>query len=200
MGVMTGTATALKEWAVCERALAAGQTILLLRKGGIREPAKEFRVEHDAFALYPTYEHQRGDLLKPAFGPLLDATLAEAPAPGTLHVRLWLAVTDGYELTDAEHLAALSPYHIWTDGYAEERLRWKPRKPLHALLVRAYRLASELMLPYEARYGGCTSWVELAAVPDLAGRTPVLDDAAYADMAAPIRAVLAGLPNMKRET
>lgn len=198
MTLTIGTATALKEWAVCERALAAGQTILLLRKGGIREPAREFRVEHDAFALYPTYEHQRADLLKPDLRPLLAATLDEAPAPGTLHVRLWLEVTDGYEIADPEHLAALSPYHIWSDAYAEERLRWKPRKPLHALLVRAHRLATPLVLPYEARYGGCTSWVELTEPPALADCTPVLDAAAYAIMAAPIRTALAGLPSTRR--
>jgi hypothetical protein len=198
MSVATGVTTALKEWAVCERALAAGQTILLLRKGGIREPAKEFRVDHERFALYPTYEHQRADLLKPAFAPLLERTLAEAPPPGVVQVSLWLEVADAYELTDPAHLAALAPFHIWSDAYAEERLRWKPRKPLHILLVRASRLATPLTLPYEARYGGCSSWVELAEAPDPRDRRPALDDAAFAAMAAPIRAALAGLPRHGR--
>ena len=194
MSILTATTTALKEWAVCEAALARGETIVLLRKGGIREAAREFRVEHETFALYPTYEHQRGDLLKPAFQPLYDQTLAETPAPGTLRVRLWLEVTDGYEVMEAEALAALSPYHIWSDAYAEERLRWRPKKPLHVLLVRAYHLAEPLLLPYDARYGGCSSWVELAQAPDLAGRAPVLDDAAYDALASPIRALLRDHP------
>jgi hypothetical protein len=189
-----GVATALKEWAVCEAALASGRTIVLLRKGGIREPARAFRIERAAFALYPTYEHQRADLLAPDFAALLPATLADAPPPGTVRVRLWLEVTDAYELTDAEHLAALAPFHMWTAAYAEERLRWRPKQPLLVMLVRAYHLAAPLVLPYEARYGGCTSWVELAVPPDQTGRVPVLDAAAYAALAAPVRAALAGLP------
>ena len=37
---------------------------LLLRKGGIREEHREFRVEHPEFLLFPTFEHQRADLIK----------------------------------------------------------------------------------------------------------------------------------------
>ena len=55
---------ALKEWAVTVRALAQGTQVLLLRKGGIHETDKNFRVIHPEFLLYPTYEHQREDLLK----------------------------------------------------------------------------------------------------------------------------------------
>ena len=55
---------ALKEWAVTVRALNQGSQVLLLRKGGIREEGKDFRVVHPEFILYPTYEHQRPDLLK----------------------------------------------------------------------------------------------------------------------------------------
>jgi hypothetical protein len=197
MATAVGTATALKEWAVCETALAAGRTVVLLRKGGIREPTREFRVEREAFALYPTYEHQRADLLAPDFQPLLPATLADAPPAGALRIRLWLEVTDAYELTDAAHLAALTPHHMWSAAYAEERFKWRPKKPLLVMLTRAYQLAASLVLPYEARYGGCSSWVELASAPDLTGRTAVLDDAAYAALAAPIRAALADLPSSR---
>ena len=56
---------ALKEWAVAIRAIDRGQQIVLLRKGGIRE--KEFKVEHENLFLYPTYEHQEEDLLKPEY-------------------------------------------------------------------------------------------------------------------------------------
>lgn len=194
MSIATSVTTALKEWAVSEAALAQGQTIMLLRKGGIREPTRAFRVEHQAFALYPTFEHQRADLLKPAFHSLLTATLADAPPPGALRIGVWTEVTDAFELTEPADLAALTSFHMWSDAYAEERLRWRPKKPLHVLLVRAYRLATPLTLPYEARYGGCTSWVDLATAPDLAGRAPVLDAAGYEALAAPIRARLAHLP------
>ena len=38
---------AFKEWAVTVRALAEGEQLLTLRKGGIREDNKHFEIEHD---------------------------------------------------------------------------------------------------------------------------------------------------------
>jgi hypothetical protein len=51
---MTNPILASKEWAVICRELAAGRQMVLLRKGGIREPAKGFGVEHREFFLFPT--------------------------------------------------------------------------------------------------------------------------------------------------
>ncbi|MGC1218532.1 MAG: DUF1802 family protein, partial [Phormidesmis sp.] len=56
---------ALKEWSVAVDALAAGETILLLRKGGIKEDNGQFSAQADRAMLFPTFEHQRRDLLKP---------------------------------------------------------------------------------------------------------------------------------------
>jgi hypothetical protein len=42
---------ALKEWAVTVRALAEGEQLLTLRKGGIREENLHFEIEHDQFFL-----------------------------------------------------------------------------------------------------------------------------------------------------
>jgi hypothetical protein len=36
---------AFKEWAVTVRALAEGEQLVTLRKGGIREPSKHFKLE-----------------------------------------------------------------------------------------------------------------------------------------------------------
>jgi hypothetical protein len=36
---------AFKEWAVTVRALAEGEQLLTLRKGGIREPEKHFKLD-----------------------------------------------------------------------------------------------------------------------------------------------------------
>ena len=78
----TNCQTALKEWAVTVDALARGQQILLLRKGGIHEDSKDFRVVHPEFLLYPTYEHQREDLLKDDYQSQLERVLAGAHDPG----------------------------------------------------------------------------------------------------------------------
>src|SRR5947208_13947214 len=72
---------AFKEWAVTVRALAEGEQLLTLRKGGIRESGKHFRVEHDRFFLYPTFDHQRGDLVRESHRPELRRALEEGVWP-----------------------------------------------------------------------------------------------------------------------
>ncbi|HZU05593.1 MAG TPA: DUF1802 family protein [Chloroflexota bacterium] len=181
---------ALKEWAVTVQALAQGKQIVLLRKGGIREENREFRVEHQQFLLYPTYEHQRADLLQPPYRPDLEAVLQAAPPADHVRLEYWAEITDIYETFDAAAVEALAPHYIWTPNYAEERLRWRPKKPLYVLLVRVYRLPAAQTLPVLPSYGGCKSWVELERPLMLEGLAPVLDDAAYDARRAAVRAAL----------
>jgi hypothetical protein len=190
MQTAVATRIAFKEWAVTCRALAEGKQIVLVRKGGIREEGREFRVEEPRFLLYPTYEHQRPDLLQPPFRADLDAVLAAQPPANTLRLEHWAEVTDVYETLEAAEVEALAPHFIWTTTYAEERLRWKPKKPLYILLLRTYRLAEPHEVPVLPSYLGCKSWVELEQPISLEGMVPVLDDAAYGARRAAIRAAL----------
>jgi len=68
---------AFKEWAVTVRALAEGEQLLTLRKGGIRVPGKPFRLAHERFFLYPTFDHQTGDLVRESHQPELRRALEE---------------------------------------------------------------------------------------------------------------------------
>src|SRR2546430_4448267 len=68
---------AFKEWAVTVRALAEGEQLVTLRKGGIREPDRHFEVEHERFFLYPTFDHQRIDLVRESHRPELRRALEE---------------------------------------------------------------------------------------------------------------------------
>src|SRR4029453_15133172 len=72
---------AFKEWAVTVRALAEGEQLLTLRKGGIREENKHFEIEHDHFFLYPTFDHQRNDLVRESHMPELGRALEEGVWP-----------------------------------------------------------------------------------------------------------------------
>ncbi len=105
---------ALKEWAVTVQALAQGRQVLLLRKGGIHEEGKDFRVVHPAFLLYPTYEHQREDLLKPSAQPSLKQLLAETPKGDTITVSHWAQVAEVIEVAEQEKVDDLSGHHIWS--------------------------------------------------------------------------------------
>ena len=178
---------ALKEWAVAVDALAAGKQIMVLRKGGIHRDDKEFRVVHPEFLLYPTYDHQSPELLKADYHTDLAQTLEEDDIPGLVTLSTWTEVTDTFELRDEETLERLSPYHIWTNDYAEKRLHWRPKYPLTVMLLRVYRLQQPQALPVLDEYVGCKSWVDLGQDVPLGYMTAVLTDDEYKEMADPVR-------------
>ena len=186
---MTQPIPALKEWAVLIAALGQGRQIVTIRKGGIREETKDFRVRHEAFLLYPTYDHQQADLLKPEYRADLAAVLSQGADPAReVVISHYARVSDAFETSRDEVVRALGPYHIFSDDYAEKRLHWRPRKPLEVMLLRVYRLRHPYTLAAVPEYGGCKSWIELPGVIALEGMTPVVDDTNYARLAGPVRA------------
>ena len=167
---------ALKEWAVTIDALARGAQILLLRKGGIHEEGKDFRVIHPEFLLYPTYEHQREDLLKAERQPDLARLLSDSPRSESITFSHFAKVEELLEVEEQEKVDDLSPHHIWTDAYAQSRLHWKPMLPLSIMLLRVYRMEQPATAPFIPEYGGCKSWVEVIPRVDLGQLTPALSD------------------------
>ncbi|CAI6082141.1 DUF1802 family protein [Cohnella sp. JJ-181] len=171
---------ALREWAVAVKALEAGKQIMVLRKGGIAEETREFRLESPSFFLFPSYEHQREQLVKPGADPSVAETIAAFNAsPDTITISSYADVVADIEVTDSETLQKLEPYHLWTEQYAEERLKWKKTKPLHVLLLRVYLLDRPVALPNGDQYGGCKSWLRLASEVSRADARPVLGDEAF---------------------
>lgn len=170
---------ALKEWQVAVHALEQGETIMLLRKGGIREAGGKFTVPHDRVWLYPTYEHQRSHLVKPQYADAM--TLVEPGwRPETVRLGSWAFITDCFQVSNAATVAALLPFHIWNEAFVEERLKWKPNQPLEVLLLRVYRLPQPQMLPYQAAYGGCKSWIALPTIAQRASFTQAWTDSVQA--------------------
>lgn len=167
---------ALKEWAVTVEALERGSQILLLRKGGISEESRDFRPIHSQFLLYPTFEHQRPELMKPHFAQTLQTTLDSKPDSSTVTFTHWAELKEAIELTDQAVMGRISEFHIWSDDYAESRLRWKPRSPLTAMLLRVYRLGKPQQIPYHSSFGGCKSWVQLESDIALGDLTPVISN------------------------
>ncbi len=184
-------AVALKEWAVAVRALDAGEQLLILRKGGISEERKEFTVEHPEFFLYPTYEHQQFGQMQARSHDELTRTLAAPRDPAAVRITNWARVADSYPIpaTDEALADALAAHTLWTPEYIRERLRWRPKKPLYALLLRVYRLREPRAIPYLPAYGGCKSWLDLDERLVGAPVEPVLDDARFEERAAPLRAL-----------
>lgn len=170
---------ALKEWAVAIEALTSGTTILLMRKGGIREQHGRFSVEFDRVLLYPTYEHQQPHLLKPDYATRV-TTVPSGWHPEVVPIWAWAHITQVWQVSEPATVEALMPYHIWNDRFIDERLRWRPNQPLYVLLLRVYRLEHLHEIPYHAEYGGCRSWIEIEEPMTLTQQQPVLNDEDYA--------------------
>ncbi len=184
---------AFKEWAVTVRALAEGEQLVTLRKGGVREVDKSFKLEHERFFLYPTFDHQRSDLVRRSHQPELRRALEEGvwpdgeppehaltrdgglDQPDRVRIRAWAEVAGHWTVTDPRTVEALSPYYVWTPDYAEKRLHWKRRHPLHVVLLRTHRIPRPVTVRVKAEYGGCRSWLQLQRELPFEG-TPVLSD------------------------
>jgi hypothetical protein len=159
------SAPAFKEWAVIVRALLAGEQILDVRKGGLHEDGRHFGLHATRLWLYPTAEHQRPELLKPAYQRWIEDSPASPPGE-PIRIDGWADVVGVATLTDPDALAEIGSKFIWTLGYADSRLKWKRRDPLWVLALRAHRLAEPITVPWREEYGGCTSWVDLDGLPD----------------------------------
>lgn len=183
------TTHALKEWAIAIDALKQGETIMLLRKGGIHEQNGRFKVAHDRPLLYPTYEHQQPRLLKPDYADQVQ-TVASGWHPDTVEISSWAEITNILLVTEATVAQALLPFHIWNQQFISDRLKWKSKQPLYILLLRTYKLAQPQIIPYRSEYGGCKSWIDLAESISIVGAVPVLSDTAYTSLVAQIRGII----------
>ena len=99
----------------------------------------------------------------------------EIPQPDRVRIRAWAEVADHWTITDRRAVDALSPFYVWTPDYAEKRLDWKRRHPLHVVLLRTYRIPRPVTVRVRDDYGGCRSWLEITRDLPFEG-TPVLSD------------------------
>ncbi|MBI5310565.1 MAG: DUF1802 family protein [Actinobacteria bacterium] len=187
---------ALKEWAVTVRALAEGEQLITLRKGGIRETHKHFELEHRRFFLYPTFDHQQSGLVRESHVPELKRALEDGvwappaptvrmmeaglamPQPISVRLRAWAEIAGAWEVTASNVVDRLTPFHVWTPEYATKRFQWKPRHPLHVLLLRVHRIPRPVTIKVKDDYIGCKSWVDVTRDLPFEG-TPVVSDTEF---------------------
>jgi hypothetical protein len=186
---LTTTSHALKEWAVVVNALESGQTIMLLRKGGIHEKGGHFTVSHEQVLLYPTYEHQQSFMLKAEYADLVHP-VTSGWHPETIRIGSWAKITDILPVADESIVSDLLPFHIWNEYFISDRLKWKPHQPLYILLLRTYKLPQEQYIGYLRKYSGCKSWIDLDQQVDLQGSEPVLSDDVYSQLIDTIRRII----------
>lgn len=179
---------ALKEWAAVAEALGAGEQVILLRKGGVKDPGGVFRVQHREFLLYPDWEHQEESLIRLGFRDKFRTALHPPADPARVTFRFYAGVAHEAPVEDASRLAGLEKYHVWEPEFFTKRLAYRPEEPVLALVLRAYRLPKPVSLPVEPAYAGCRSWVPLAQPVPVEGAEPLLDNRKFRSVLEEIRA------------
>lgn len=166
---------ALKEWPAVISALTSGDSILLLRKGGIQEPQGQFQPATTAVWLLPSVEHQQPEALR------IPTEAIAHQLPEQLELSVWAEISQAIALPPQFPLADLSAHTVWTSEFLEQRRQWKPEQPLWLLALRVYRVPESRSLPWQASYRGCRSWITLAEPLSRQGSEPVLSDRAFND-------------------
>lgn len=179
---------ALKEWSATIDALASGDQLFLLRKGGIRESNRHFEMAHRRFLLYPTHFHEADRLLKPAFQHLVD--YAASVAGDAVTFTAWAEVADVLSVNDDEQMEALSDLHVWTNEFVNKRIAWKPRHAADLIVLRTYRLIDPIQIPVAPHHKGCKSWVDIDPPIDVTRSFPAISDDKWEDRLREIRLLL----------
>jgi prepilin-type N-terminal cleavage/methylation domain-containing protein len=141
---------ALKEWQSVVASLEAGETRVILRKGGILEAKTGFRLEHERFYLLPTQWHEQES------AGTLDPKSFQLPKPV---VRSIATVERVQTFQPGDDLSVLDGQHAYTPAHVAKRRDFKTKLPLHAIFVRVEKLPEPIEL--EADVSGCRSWVDL---------------------------------------
>ncbi len=193
---VTATTLALKEWGAVAAALLDGRQTLLLRKGGIHEkrfvvaPQRDDGPSSDRFVLFPTVAHSHAERVRPEHAELLAAGARDV-GETALTVRCGLTLVDAVEVARPDGLDEVADLHIWTpDSIRADRLEFRPKVALVALVVRAVALPSPVTLERVEAYGGCRSWLELPVAWDGTSGRQVHDEMRLAADAARVRAAV----------
>jgi hypothetical protein len=168
---------ALKEWDLVISALLAGRQAILLRKGGILEAENQFELEHRRFLLFPTFVHQDPRMVKPQWRGDIRAMAAE---PAKVEIRGYTEAARIWEVPGRRAMEMLSDLHVWDAPLLDMRFAYRPEKPLYLVAVRAFALASPVVIANTLEYAGCRSWVPLAEDVDVDGARPAMADGGFA--------------------
>ncbi len=175
---------ALKEWAAVVESLRMGESLILLRKGGLYETPDVFDDPHRRFLFYPTAFHQAPAALNAVGQRAQSRVVAQPPVTfavaGEIVADWWVA--------DRGRLRSL-PEHALSESTLDSRFAY--RNPgLHVLLIRAWILAKPVMHPEHPSYAGCVSWVDLREVISVDEVLPAVAADEFEARAESVRSVL----------
>ena len=168
--------TALKEWAVLVDAMARGEIIAMVRKGGIREQRTGFEVRHDRFLFYPTFFHENPSDLAPRFHSTLAASPAHRRVPGRVRITHLAESVAVWNVVDAALLPGVGQEHGLAPEAVLSRFHYRGNPTVRVVAVRVLALPAPVEIGEAPRYAGCVSWLELDGDVLVSGARPVLPD------------------------
>lgn len=169
-----GTFPALKEWTLVCAALGSGRQSILIRKGGIAEGKLGFQFKHEEFFLFPTLFHQRAEKIQ-----WQDSQPCSCKE-NILEIHYLATIEWVRFLQDEEKVVRLREFHTLQHSVVQERFQCNGRLGVYVALVRVFQLNPLQCIPYERKYGGCRSWVQVPLNrPCGAGLLPVLNEAVH---------------------
>jgi hypothetical protein len=177
---------ALKEWDAQIQALETGQTVLVIRKGGIVEARGEFEVEHREFWLYPTFLHQNPGELRSGFSSLLRPDLN----PDQVSIRAFARVERIWKLEDLQKIESLESHQCLTGAALERKFHYRNRPWVHALLLRVYKLELAQTISETELQRGCVSWVPLEQEISIENLKPTMNDSSFAAQRQKLESIL----------
>ena len=190
---------ALKEWAIVCDFLAQGRCALLLRKGGIHEAGGpgRFSLDHDRFLMFPAWEHERLDWIKPEWLPAeveLEVDEPERAEPSRITFKCYAEAAKIWQVPSRQAFDRLEDLHPWAKPQIDMRFNYKPERPLYLLALRAYRMKREVSVPNHDRFAGCVSWVPLDSSDriDLSGAEPSMPVNDFDSLLATVDCALGG--------
>ncbi|NUO65166.1 MAG: DUF1802 family protein [Gemmatimonadaceae bacterium] len=172
--------TALKEWAVLCDALAGGEIVAMVRKGGIREQRAGFAVRHHRFLLYPTYFHEKAAELQPRFASRVSASMEHRPPEGVIRISHVAEVVAVWHVRELERLREIEREHGLAWPAVVSRFEYRGKPEVRVVAVRVLALPGTRDVAETRRYQGCVSWVELDAGLDVSGARAVMGEGALA--------------------
>lgn len=171
---------ALKEWSIVCDLLIEGRLAIVLRKGGIHESSGPgvFELEHPRFVLFPTWLHQRPEMIKEEHRDRV-VVFEEEPSEMTFHgvgeaATIW-------QVPSRRAFDELEDMHCWTKEQIDMRFNYKPDRPLYLMAIRAYALNEPVTIENHTEYSGCRSWVPLRPGDEIddSNLIPAMSDQAF---------------------
>ena len=157
---------AFKEWSIVVRFLYEGSGIITF--------LKEYIPADREFFLFPTYEGQREDALKPRAGMTYRHELRALMA-GHVYIRAYAEVIDSFEIDSITAMKAIAREHAFTKPEMARRFEAAPHG-LVAIALRVYRLPRPRYISEREKFEGGDRFLSLPVEIATEGVVPALSD------------------------